>query len=93
MDSILAHFGRQRNRHPVVHFYETFLSAYNPLLREKRGVYYTPEPVVIHRPASPASTARLSLDKDTLILDPAAAILYFVIEQIKNAFLVLSKNI
>jgi len=29
-----------------VHFYETFLAAYDPALRETRGVYYTPEPVV-----------------------------------------------
>ena len=27
-------------------FYETFLAAYDPELREMRGVYYTPEPVV-----------------------------------------------
>ena len=47
MDSILAHFGqRTQQTDPVVHFYETFLSAYNPSLRETRGVYYTPEPVV-----------------------------------------------
>ncbi|MEI7834754.1 MAG: N-6 DNA methylase, partial [bacterium] len=31
---------------PVLHFYETFLAAYDPRLRELRGVYYTPEPVV-----------------------------------------------
>lgn len=31
---------------PVIHFYETFLAAYDPTLRERRGVYYTPEPVV-----------------------------------------------
>ncbi|MEI6656647.1 MAG: N-6 DNA methylase [Verrucomicrobiota bacterium] len=31
---------------PVIHFYESFLAAYNPKLREQRGVYYTPEPVV-----------------------------------------------
>ncbi|MGL4399068.1 MAG: N-6 DNA methylase, partial [Luteolibacter sp.] len=31
---------------PVIHFYETFLAAYDPKLREQRGVYYTPEPVV-----------------------------------------------
>ena len=31
---------------PIVHFYETFLSEYDPATREKRGVYYTPEPVV-----------------------------------------------
>ena len=29
-----------------MHFYETFLAAYDPALREQRGVYYTPEPVV-----------------------------------------------
>ena len=31
---------------PFIHFYETFLSEYNPRLRESRGVYYTPKPVV-----------------------------------------------
>ncbi len=31
---------------PVVHFYEDFLRAYNPDLSVKRGVYYTPRPVV-----------------------------------------------
>jgi hypothetical protein len=50
MATILEDFGRGvengRRRDPVVHFYETFLSAYDPKLRELRGVYYTPEPVV-----------------------------------------------
>ncbi len=50
MATILEDFGRGvengRRRDPVVHFYETFLSAYDPRLRELRGVYYTPEPVV-----------------------------------------------
>ncbi|HVB33945.1 MAG TPA: type ISP restriction/modification enzyme [Patescibacteria group bacterium] len=45
--AILADFGHSTARtDPVVHFYETFLSAYDPKLRELRGVYYTPEPVV-----------------------------------------------
>ncbi|MEN9849013.1 MAG: hypothetical protein RL368_1753, partial [Pseudomonadota bacterium] len=45
--AILADFGkRTRQEDPVVHFYETFLSHYDPQLREVRGVYYTPEPVV-----------------------------------------------
>ena len=44
---ILRHFGRRtRQEDPVVHFYETFLAAYDPAMREARGVYYTPEPVV-----------------------------------------------
>lgn len=47
IDAILADFGkRTRREDPVVHFYETFLAAYDPKMREARGVYYTPEPVV-----------------------------------------------
>jgi predicted helicase len=47
MGEILKHFGKAtRKEDPVVHFYETFLAAYDPALRETRGVYYTPEPVV-----------------------------------------------
>lgn len=47
IDTVLADFGKRTARHdPVVHFYETFLAAYDPKLRESRGVYYTPEPVV-----------------------------------------------
>jgi len=47
MAAILQDFGqRTRREDPVVHFYETFLQAYDPALREMRGVYYTPEPVV-----------------------------------------------
>lgn len=44
---ILKDFGRRTKREdPVLHFYETFLADYDPKLREARGVYYTPEPVV-----------------------------------------------
>ncbi len=47
MDAILKDFGkRTRQEDPVVHFYETFLAKYDPKLRELRGVFYTPEPVV-----------------------------------------------
>lgn len=47
MGRVMEDFGkRNRRRDPVVHFYETFLQAYDPKLRELRGVYYTPEPVV-----------------------------------------------
>ncbi len=97
MDSILAHFGhRTQQTDPVVHFYETFLSAYNPSLREARGVYYTPEPVVkyIVRSVDHILKTRFDrprglADEKALILDPAAGtgtFLYFVIEQIKAAF-------
>ncbi|MFB6273423.1 MAG: type ISP restriction/modification enzyme [Salinibacter sp.] len=47
MTAILEGFGRRpAGQDPVVHFYEDFLAAYDPELRERRGVYYTPEPVV-----------------------------------------------
>ena len=47
MARVMEDFGKHGpHRDPVVHFYETFLQAYDPKLRELRGVYYTPEPVV-----------------------------------------------
>ncbi len=47
MSKILEQFGKSTRREdPVVHFYETFLAAYDRKLRKSRGVYYTPEPVV-----------------------------------------------
>lgn len=40
MAAILQDFGRRtRQEDPVVHFYETFLAAYDPKMREARGVY------------------------------------------------------
>ena len=47
MSTILNDFGNPAGGHdPVIHFYEDFLHAYDPRLREMRGVYYTPQPVV-----------------------------------------------
>lgn len=44
---IKEHFNRKPGQSdPILHFYETFLAEYDPKLREVRGVYYTPEPVV-----------------------------------------------
>ncbi len=44
MDSIIKDLNDDKD--PYLHFYETFLSAYDPKLRESKGVYYTPDPVV-----------------------------------------------
>jgi hypothetical protein len=47
IEKVLEDFGkRTKQEDPIVHFYETFLAAYDPETRERRGVYYTPEPVV-----------------------------------------------
>src|SRR5699024_9131929 len=46
-DKILKrYYDEGKGADPIIHFYETFLNEYNPDLREQRGVYYTPEPVV-----------------------------------------------
>lgn len=47
LHDILKDFGKFTGRNdPFLHFYETFLSEYNPAKRKARGVWYTPEPVV-----------------------------------------------
>lgn len=97
MFEILKEFGKGKGKEdPVVHFYETFLTAYDPKMRELRGVYYTPEPVVsyIVRSIDYLLKTRFNrpkglADENTLILDPAtgtATFLYFVIDQIHQRF-------
>lgn len=44
---LMQGFGRLTGQNdPFLHFYETFLAAYNPDKRKARGVWYTPEAVV-----------------------------------------------
>jgi len=44
---ILQNYGKATQvEDPIIHFYETFLSEYDPNLRKSRGVWYTPAPVV-----------------------------------------------
>jgi len=44
---LLKNFGSStQTQDPIIHFYETFLTSYDPALRKARGVWYTPEPVV-----------------------------------------------
>jgi predicted helicase len=94
---VLREFGKGKSKHdPVVHFYETFLGAYDPKMRELRGVYYTPEPVVSYIVRSVDKLLESHFgkpqglaDEKTLILDPAvgtATFLYFVIQQIAERF-------
>jgi predicted helicase len=45
--ALLKNFGKSTQANdPIIHFYETFLSEYDPALRKARGVWYTPESVV-----------------------------------------------
>ncbi|SEJ70973.1 N-6 DNA Methylase [Dyadobacter koreensis] len=44
---LLKNYGKAtKMEDPIIHFYETFLSEYDPTLRKARGVWYTPAPVV-----------------------------------------------
>ena len=47
VEEILKNYGKStKMEDPIIHFYETFLSEYDPKLRKARGVWYTPKPVV-----------------------------------------------
>jgi predicted helicase len=47
MAAVLRDFGdRNPEDDPAIHFYESFLKEYDPDKRMKRGVFYTPRPVV-----------------------------------------------
>jgi hypothetical protein len=47
VEEILKNYGKAtKMEDPIIHFYETFLSEYDPSLRKARGVWYTPAPVV-----------------------------------------------
>ncbi|HYJ89269.1 MAG TPA: type ISP restriction/modification enzyme [Pyrinomonadaceae bacterium] len=47
MTEVLKDFGAKNPQEdPVIHFYELFLKEYDPEKRMKRGVFYTPRPVV-----------------------------------------------
>lgn len=77
---IMEGFGKLTGQNdPFLHFYETFLAAYNPSKRKARGVWYTPEPVVnfivravdevlqteFGLPDGLADTSKVTLDWDT----------------------------
>lgn len=47
MESVVRDFGDRNPREdPVIHFYENFLAKYDKEKKVKRGVFYTPRPVV-----------------------------------------------
>ena len=77
---IMENFGQLTGQSdPFLHFYETFLAAYNPNKRKARGVWYTPEPIVnfivravdevlqyeFDLPEGLADTSKVSIDWDT----------------------------
>ncbi|HYX24586.1 MAG TPA: type ISP restriction/modification enzyme, partial [Thermoanaerobaculia bacterium] len=82
----------RRRRDPVLDFYQTFLQCYDPDLRRRRGVYYTPPELVsivvrsVHRLLVTRLGRRDGLaDPGVTLLDPAAGTLTFVVEAVRCA--------
>ncbi|MCF6149799.1 MAG: N-6 DNA methylase [Candidatus Kuenenia sp.] len=86
------YFHKGKGEDPVIHFYETFLAEYDPKTRERRGVYYTPEPVVSYIVQSVHLILKEYFEKkdgfaskSVTVLDPAAGTLTFLAEASKIA--------
>jgi len=78
-------FHEGKGADPIVHFYETFLKHYDPKERERRGVYYTPEPVVSYIVRSLHQILKDKFGKSdglaangVTLLDPAAGTMTFI---------------
>ena len=83
---------QRTGRDPIVHFYEPFLAEYDPTERERRGVYYTPEPVVsyivrsLHRILKEVfGRADGFASPSVRVLDPAAGTCTFPAEATRTA--------
>ena len=93
VNKILHEYHRTgKGRDPIIHFYETFLATYDPEIREKRGVYYTPEAVVSYIVRSIHSLLKSHFgladglaSEDVKLLDPAGGTLTFPAEAIRLA--------
>lgn len=86
------YFHEGKGKDPIVHFYETFLTEYDPQTRERRGVYYTPEAVVSYIVRSLHYVLKEYFNKKdgfaselVTVLDPAAGTLTFLAEAAKLA--------
>ncbi|MBI4810868.1 MAG: N-6 DNA methylase, partial [Ignavibacteriales bacterium] len=86
------YFEEGRGTDPIFHFYETFLASYNPEERERRGVYYTPEPVVSYIVRSLNTILKEKFGRgdgfatqSVTVLDPAGGTLTFLAEAAKLA--------
>jgi len=89
---LLQYFYEGKGKDPVFHFYETFLTEYDPQTRARRGVYYTAEPVVSYIVRSLNFILKEHFnkfdgfaDKSVTVLDPAAGTLTFLAEAAKLA--------
>ncbi|KAB5488909.1 type ISP restriction/modification enzyme [Flagellimonas hadalis] len=96
VEEILKNYGKStKMEDPIIHFYETFLSEYDPKLRKSRGVWYTPQPVVnfivravddilkteFDLPQGLADTSKTTIKVNTQIADKRSTTGYKQVEQ------------
>jgi predicted helicase len=86
------YFKEGKGTDPIFHFYETFLAEYNPKERERRGVYYTPQPGVSFIVRSLNIILKEIFGRQdgfathsVTVLDPAGGTLTFIAEAVKLA--------
>jgi hypothetical protein len=76
MDAVLSDFEQKIGQEDIIiRFYEDFLKAYKPQMRERRGVYYTPEPVVSYMVRSVDILLKEKFNKPLDLADPEVMIL------------------
>jgi len=71
MDAVPSDFEQKIGQEDIIiRFYEDFLKAYKPQMRERRGVYYTPEPVVSYMVRSVDILLKEKFNKPLGLADP-----------------------
>lgn len=93
-DSIIKTIGHPSagTADPILYFYEHFLAAYDRVERIRKGVYYTPRPLVDYLVRAVDDTLKSSFgkplglaDKDVRLLDPALGTGTFILASAQKA--------
>ncbi len=94
-----AFFGKFEQEHAVQYFYEPFLKAYDPELRDELGVWYTPPEVVRYQVERVDRALREELniadglaDEQVLILDPCCGTGAYLVESLKRIYRTLEEK-
>jgi hypothetical protein len=86
-----AFFSNFEEYHAVQYFYEPFLAAYDPVLRQRLGVWFTPPEIVRYMVARIDRVLREQLnvpdgfaDPNVFVLDPCCGTGAFLVEVLRN---------
>jgi len=86
-----AFFSNFEEEHAVQYFYEPFLAAYDPVLRRRMGVWFTPPEIVKYMVSRIDSVLRTHMgvpaglaDPNVFVLDPACGTGAFLVEVLRH---------